>query len=148
MYSIFGLILLLVTFCLLDKIAFCDHLLLCFMKVVVWHFLGICLFDFFGFHCQGFHCCFWLLRVISNTFIFVGFSSIEWCWFAKVFNFLFFNHKFQCCWEHFLKRLFVCCFEENLLRILVLLSWTCFSFDFLLVKWKCFMFVLELVFSV
>ena len=104
--SIFVLILLLMTFYLLDEIASCDHLLLCFMKVVVWHFLGICLFDLFGFHFQGFHCCFWLLRAISNTFIFVGFSSIKWCWFVKVFNCLFFNHKFQCCWEHFLKRLF------------------------------------------
>ena len=40
-------ILLLVTFCLLDKTAFCDHLLLCFMKVVDWYFLKICLFNLF-----------------------------------------------------------------------------------------------------
>ena len=136
------------TFCLLDKTTFFDHPLLCLMKVVDWYFLETCLFDLFGFCCQIFHCCFWLLRASLNTFLFVEFSSIAWCWFTKVFNCLFCNHKFQCCWDHFLKRLF-CLFLWRK-------SFENVSFDFLnllfiwfpFIEWKCFMFVLELVFSV
>ena len=122
------------TFCLLDKTAFCDHPLLCFMKVVDWYFLEICLFNLFGLCCQSFHCCFWLLKESLNIFMFVEFSSIMWCQLAKVFVAYFFNHKVSVLLRAFLKRLFCCCFEENFLKNFVLLSWTWFSFGFLLVN--------------
>lgn len=47
---------------------------------------------------------------------------------------LFFNHKFQCCWEHFWKDFFGVALKKTFLKNLVLLYWTLFSFGFLLVN--------------
>lgn len=135
-------------FCLLDKTAFSDHPLFCFMKVVDWYFIEICLFDLFGLCCQSFHCYFWLLRASLNTFLFVEFSSIVCFQLAKVFVAYSSITKFQSCWEHFWKDIFVVAFEENFLKNLVFLSWTLLWFGFLLVNEGAFLFVLKLVFSV